>query len=129
VQGINNFTVSTTAATGTFTASGAQTTTSPTTSSSANGNALAALTAINNALSQLGNVQSVIGAGENKLQYATELANSQITNFSAAQSRIRDADVAAQAANMSRAQVLVQSSIAAMAQANQAPQALMKLLQ
>ena len=63
------------------------------------------------------------------LQYATDLANSQITNYSAAESRIKDADVATEAANLSKAQVLEQSSIAAMAQANSAPQALLKLLQ
>ena len=70
-----------------------------------------------------------MGAGENILQYATSLANSQITNDSAAESGIRDANVAAEAANLSKAQVLQQSSIAAMAQANAAPQALLKLLQ
>ena len=63
------------------------------------------------------------------LHYATDLANSQITNFSAAEGRIRDADVATEAANLSKAQVLQQSSVAAMAQANSAPQALLKLLQ
>ena len=101
----------------------------PATAATATGNAVAAITAIDNAISQIGNVQARIGAGENKLQYATTLANSQITNFSAAESRIRDADVAAEAANLSKAQVLQQSSIAAMAQANSAPQALLKLLQ
>jgi flagellin len=62
------------------------------------------------------------------LQYATDLANSQITNYSAAESRIKDADVAAEAANLSKSQVLEQSSVAAMAQTNSAPQALLKLL-
>ena len=60
---------------------------------------------------------------------AISLAQSQITNFSSAESQIRDADVAAQAANLSKAQVLQQSSIAAMAQANSAPQSVLKLLQ
>jgi flagellin len=128
-QSINNFTASSNAATGTFTATGAQTTTAPTSSASATGNAIAAITAINSALSQLGNVQSRIGAGENKLSYAISLANSQITNFSAAESRIKDADVATEAANLTKAQVLQQASVAALAQANQAPQALLKLLQ
>ena len=73
-------------------------------------------------------MQSRVGAGQNKLQYAMDLANSQITNFSAAQSRIRDADVAAEAANLTKAQVLQQASIAAMAQANAAPQAVLALL-
>ncbi|HWE52204.1 MAG TPA: flagellin [Bryobacteraceae bacterium] len=127
-QSASGFTASTTAATGTFTAAGAQTITPPTTSATATGNAQAAITAITNAISQLGTVQARIGAGENTLQYATDLANSQITNFSAAEGRIRDANVATEAANLSKAQVLQQSSIAAMAQANSAPQALLKLL-
>jgi flagellin len=92
-------------------------------------NALAALTAINTAISALGTVQGKAGTGENLLQYASALANSQITNFSAAQSRIRDADVAAEAANLTKAQTLQQSSIAALAQANAAPAAVLKLLQ
>jgi flagellin len=128
IQSANGFTASSTAATGTFTAAGAQNITQPTASATATGNAQAAITAITNAISQLGTVQARIGAGENTLQYATDLANSQITNFSAAEGRIRDADVATEAANLSKAQVLQQSSIAAMAQANSAPQALLKLL-
>jgi flagellin len=62
------------------------------------------------------------------LTYAISLAQSQITNFSAAESYIRDANVAQQAANLTKAQVLQQASIAAMAQANSAPQAVLALL-
>ena len=69
-------------------------------------NALAAITAISNAVASLGLVQGKIGTGQNKLQYAIQLAQSQITNFSAAESRIRDADVAQEAANLTKAQVL-----------------------
>ena len=56
------------------------------------------------------------------------LAQSQISNFSAAESRIRDADIASEAANLTKAQVLQQASMAAMAQANSAPQAVLALL-
>jgi flagellin len=129
IQSVNNFTASTTAAAGTFTATGPQTTTAPTTSGSVTGNAVAALTAITNAISALGLVQGRVGAGENLLNYASTLANSQITNFSTAQSSIRDADVASAAANLTKAQTLLQSSIAALAQANAAPSAILKLLQ
>lgn len=87
-----------------------------------------AITAINNAIATLGTVQGVVGAGQNKLGYAIGLANSQITSFSAAQSRVRDADMAAEAANLTKAQILQQSSIAALAQANAAPQAVLALL-
>ena len=90
--------------------------------------AQAAITAITAAVSKLGAAQAVVGKGENQLSYAISLAQSQITNFSAAESQIRDADVASQAANLTKAQVLQQASIAAMAQANAAPQAILKLL-
>jgi flagellin len=92
-------------------------------------NALTALTAITSAISALGLVQGSVGTGENELNYAVQLAQSQISSFSAAQSSIRDADVATEAANLTKAQILEQSSVAALAQANAAPQALLKLLQ
>jgi flagellin len=128
-QSGSNFSVSTNTAAGVFTATGVQTVTAPVASATSTGNATSAITAINNALQQLGQAQAAVGAGENKLQYAINLANSQITNFSSAQSQIRDADVATEAANLSQAQVLEQASVAAMAQANAAPQGLLKLLQ
>jgi flagellin len=99
------------------------------TAGAAGGNgALNAIDAIHAAVQALGNVQGRVGAGENDLQYAIGLANSQITNFSAAESGIRDADVAKEAANLTKAQVLEQASVAAMAQANSAPQAVLNLL-
>ena len=107
----------------------AQTITAPVANSAANGNALLALTAITTAISLLGTVQGKVGAGENMLNYASQLAQSQISSFSAAESSIRDADVATEAANLTKAQILEQSSVAALAQANSAPQALLKLLQ
>ena len=128
IQSVNSFTANASAA-GTYTASGAETVTAPVTTSSVTGNALAAITAIDTALAQLGQVQSRVGAGENKLGYAISLANSQITNYDATQSGIKDTDVAAAAANLTKAQVLLQSSVAALAQANSAPQALLKLFQ
>jgi flagellin len=90
--------------------------------------ALNAINAVTNAVQALGSVQGRVGAGENDLGYAINLANSQITNFSSAESGIRDADVATEAANLTKAQVLEQASVAAMAQANSAPQAVLALL-
>ena len=90
--------------------------------------ATAAIAAINGALATVGTVQGTVGSGQNKLNYATQLAQSQISSYSAAESRIRDADMAAEAANLTKAQVLQQASIAAMAQANSAPQAVLALL-
>ena len=87
-----------------------------------------AVTALGAAIARLGSAQATIGRGENQLTYAISLATSQITNFSAAEAQIRDTNVAQQAANLSKAQTLTQASIAAMAQANSAPQAVLTLL-
>jgi flagellin-like hook-associated protein FlgL len=95
----------------------------------ATGDPSVAINAIAAALKSIGTTQGKVGTGENALNYAINLAKSQISNFSSAESQIRDADVAAEAANLTKAQVLQQSSIAAMAQANSAPQAVLKLLQ
>jgi flagellin len=90
--------------------------------------AKAAVTALGDAVSKLGTAQAAVGKGQNQLSYAIGLAQSQINNFSSAQAQIRDADVASEAANLTKAQVLQQASIAAMAQANSAPQAVLSLL-
>ena len=108
---------------------GDKTVTAATAGNSGGTNAQAAIAAINAAVSALGLVQGAVGAGENTLNYAISLAQSQVTNFSSAESQIKDADVASAAANLTKAQVLEQTSIAAMAQANSAPQVVLKLLQ
>jgi flagellin len=90
--------------------------------------AKSAVVALASAIATLGTAQAAVGKGQNQLQYAISLAQSQLSNYSAAESRIRDADVAQEAANLTKAQVLQQASIAAMAQANSAPQAVLALL-
>lgn len=132
LQSTGAFTVSETAAAttgGWYSAVGAQTVTAPDQSATATGNATLAITTINAAIQTLGLVQGRVGAGENLLQYATNLANSQIANFSTAQSNIRDADVAADASKLTQGQVLEQTAVAAMAQANSSAQVVLKLLQ
>jgi flagellin len=91
-------------------------------------NALNAVTAITNAVTNLGRAQAAVGKGENLFNYASNLAQSQVTNDAAAESGIKDADLASEAANLSKAQILVQAGTAALAQANSAPQALLALL-
>jgi flagellin len=110
-------------------AANASTTATAPVAGAATANADAAITAINAAIQQLGLTQGVVGAGENTLNYAINLAQSQITNFSSTESTIKDADVAKQAANLSKSQVLTQTAVAALAQANAEPQAILKLLQ
>jgi hypothetical protein len=59
------------------------------------------------------------------LNYAVALAQSQSTNEAAAESQIRDANLAQEAANLTKAQILVQAGTAALSQANSAPQAIL----
>jgi flagellin len=87
------------------------------------------ISSIASAVITLGRVQGTIGAGINQLNFALNLAQSQITNYAADESRIRDADIASEAANLSKAQTLMQSSMAALAQANSIPQSVLRLLQ
>jgi flagellin len=91
--------------------------------------ATTAIAAISTAVTSLGKVQGVVGGGENQLNFAISLAQSQITNFAADQGQIRDADIASLASQMTKEQVLSQSSMAALSQANSMPQAVLKLLQ
>lgn len=133
IQGSSAFTlVDTTAAQGgastAFTTAGSVTVTAATNGGTSGTNATAALAAINAAIAQLGTVQGAVGAGENKLRYAISLAQSQIASFSNAQSSIKDVDVAAAASNLSKEQILQQSSVAALVQANAIPQAVLSLL-
>lgn len=87
-----------------------------------------AVTALANAIVGLGAAQAVVGRSENQFTYAVNLAQSQLTNFAAAESSIRDADMAAAAANLTKAQILVQAGVAALAQANSAPEQVLTLL-
>ena len=72
--------------------------------------------------------QAQVGTLENRLQYAISLAQSQIVNNQAAESRIRDANVAQEASNLTKYQILTQSGVAALAQANQSTGAVLALL-
>ena len=90
--------------------------------------AQSSVTALASAVASLGNAQAAVGKGENQFNYAINLAQSQLTNFTTAESGIRDADLAAEAANLTKAQILMQAGVAALAQANAAPQAVLSLL-
>ncbi len=93
------------------------------------GNAESAVIALARAVSYLGSVQAVVGRGQNQFNFAIALAQTQIINLNASESRIRDADLAAEAANLTKAQILQQAGVAALSQANSAPQAVLSLLQ
>ena len=87
-----------------------------------------ALTSIDSALSTISTLRGTLGAVQNRLQ--STINNLQVAgeNISAAMSRIRDVDVAAETANMTRANILVSAGVSILSQANTAPQAALKLL-
>jgi flagellin len=80
------------------------------------------------AVNTLGSVQGQVGQLLNRLSYAISLAQSQIVNNRAAESRIRDANIAEESANLTRFSILNQSGIAALAQANGQTSAVLSLL-
>jgi flagellin len=80
------------------------------------------------AVGTLGGVQGSVGTLENRLQFAVALAQSQIVNTKAAESRIRDANIAEESANMTRYSILNQAGIASLAQANSSSSSVLSLL-
>lgn len=87
-----------------------------------------AVAAVSTGITALGTVQGQVGQLQNRLSYAINLAQSQIVNNKAAESRIRDANIAEESANLTRFNILNQSGIAALAQANGSTQAVLSLL-
>ena len=92
-------------------------------------NAQAAVTAITAAVAELGQAQATVGTIQNRLQFAMQLAQAQIVSNKAAESRIRDANIAEESANLTRYSILTQSGIAALAQANSQSGVVLRLLQ
>jgi flagellin len=91
-------------------------------------NAQSALGILTSAIATVTEKRGVLGAYQSRL--LTAIANLRVAreNFSAAESRIRDADVAAETANLTRAQILQQAGVAILAQANQQPTLALNLL-
>lgn len=84
--------------------------------------ALAALATIDAAITSVSTARSKFGAAMNRLEVATNSIQTMRLNLDAANSRIRDVDVASETAILSRNQVLTQAGISVLAQANQLPQ-------
>ena len=93
------------------------------------GGATAALASIDAALQTIDSSRASLGAIENRFSSTVENLQNSSQNSTASRSRIQDADFAAETANLSRAQVLQQAGTAMVAQANQMPQEVLKLLQ
>lgn len=91
--------------------------------------ALAALSTVKTAISQLAGDRATIGAYQSRLNLTSEQLVVSKENLSAASSRIQDTDVAEEATQFARYNILVQSGTAMLAQANQLPQNVLRLLQ
>lgn len=93
------------------------------------GTAQTALSDINQAVARVASLRGDIGAGINRLQSATSVMDNQTQNLSAAEDGVRSADITQEVANLTKYQILSQTGISALAQANQMQQSVLKLLQ
>ena len=87
------------------------------------------LAAIDAAIKTVSNARSSIGATQNQLSYTTANLQTAITNVTASRSNLTDADLATEVTAMTQQQILTQAATSVLAQANSAPQAILKLLQ
>jgi flagellin len=88
-----------------------------------------ALNAVNDAIATLSQNRGLFGAAETRLVAAIQVLEVAAENFNAAESRIRDIDVAEETAKLTRNQILQQAATAVLAQANQQPLLVLSLLQ
>ena len=94
----------------------------------ASGN-IALISALDDALSAVNGRRATLGALQSRFENTISYLRTAVENQSQARSRIMDADFAAETANLSRTQILQQAGTAMIAQANQLPQNVLKLLQ
>ena len=87
-----------------------------------------ALNAIDEAIEKVSAQRATLGASQNRLEHTIQNLSITAENLSAAESRIRDADMAAEMAEFTKNQILLQSSTAMLAQANMKPQIVLSLL-
>ena len=90
--------------------------------------ALTTLDTINSAISTVTQARGQVGAVQNRLTRSLGNLSVTIENLQAAESGIRDADIAAEIADLTRNQILVQSATAMVGQANLIPQSILQLL-
>ncbi|SDH64377.1 flagellin [Alteribacillus bidgolensis] len=88
----------------------------------------AATTKINDAIETVSAQRSSLGATQNRLEHTISNLDNSSENLSAAESRIRDVDMAAEMMEMTRSNILSQASQSMLAQANQQPQSVLQLL-
>ena len=92
-------------------------------------NASAAIDTIKEAINTVSSTRAGLGALQNRLEHTINNLDVAVENLSAANSRIRDTDMAKEMMNYTKMNVLVQSAQAMLAQANQQPQSVLQLLQ
>ncbi len=88
-----------------------------------------AIDTVNGAIDQVSSIRSDLGALQNRLEHTINNLGVQTENITAAESRIRDVDMAKEMMNYTKNNILVQASQAMLAQANQVPQGVLQLLQ
>ena len=84
--------------------------------------------ALDAAISKVGTRRALVGAFQNRLDYAAQNVNIRIQNFSSSESTIRNVDVATESSNMTKAQILQQAGVSVLAQANSSSQLALQLL-
>ena len=89
----------------------------------------AAINLINSAIDQVSETRAGLGAIQNRLEHTINNLDTTSENLTAANSRIRDTDMAKEMMTYTKMNVLTQSAQAMLAQANQQPQAILQLLQ
>lgn len=91
--------------------------------------AASSLLSVKAALTQLGSDRARIGSYQAHLNYSSEQLTISKENLTAASSRIQDVDIADESTEYAKANIMVQSGTAMLAQANQLPQQVLRLLQ
>jgi len=91
--------------------------------------AQAELTNLDADIDAVSGLRATFGATQNRFEAVISSVQSYAENISASRSRIQDADFAAETANLTKVQIMQQAGVAMLAQANQAPQSVLSLLQ
>jgi flagellin len=93
-----------------------------------NASAQASINLLDAQISSISTARAQIGAYQNRFTHTINNINVAVENLSASQSQITDTDMASEMVNFTRSQILQQAGTAMLAQANQAPQSILKLL-
>jgi flagellin len=91
-------------------------------------NASLAITAVNSAIETVSAERSKLGATQNRLEHTINNLGTSSENLTAAESRVRDVDMAKEMMNQTKNSILSQAAQAMLSQANQAPQGVLQLL-